>query len=691
MERQRIAVGNSAVEVLTDGERYLGIGKVWIGDTLVRSGRLPMMLYTQSYIGAEVDRQLFMGVEQTGESVRIRVQAIFRPLETKMMRDHSFDPVHEQGDWDTPLTAGAGEFTLVLTPAADTFNGVDFSGLAYHYEYASADIPLFYLLDKASWELDGDIDGATVYSQSSCSDPTVTFAADTCWTSEGYLFFLDQASYANRCMTHNLPRWASHQAFDFQCKGDKTLLGVYQRVDLIRSLLTRESGKAELKTFDKHIFDQTLTYATSAKAILLNTEPKTTVGQQNLWTWVFDATHRRARAEFGLREVPPVPLAAHHYWCGATIDTYYRDIVPATANIGARAIFAENFKKSDRTEGGNSFAVNANGNMCISHEYEIAPIYGGMKKFKAYIDRCLELGIKNYMWTNTYVSHSALINREERDERGWFCAMEDTRLKYGGAYTNWSSCIDLKHPDARKYYIDAHVKIVEESGLAGYFIDSFYNLFFMPINFKRGYPTTMWRESLEVLKAWQDAGIDVHIESFGPFGQPGHGHPASYNAEKIFICYYVGLGNGYVTVPVPGAETSENVKHDAAFIYYQCAHKVPPKLDIFVDGQRIDTFYGADHHRVLNEYHTYLDRLHTRYLQEDGLAVLWHNETATEATLWNFVPRQAVLPGQVTDLTTGETLPQQSSYTLQAAHTYAISGCVLPTAVASVDVVMTGA
>ena len=38
-------------------------------------------------------------------------------------------------------------------------------------------------------------------------------------------------------MTHNLPRWASHQAFDFQFKGDRTLLGVFERVELIRSVL----------------------------------------------------------------------------------------------------------------------------------------------------------------------------------------------------------------------------------------------------------------------------------------------------------------------------------------------------------------------------------------------------------------------------------------------------------------------
>ncbi len=108
----------------------------------------------------------------------------------------------------------------------------------------------------------------------------------------------------NQVMTHNLPRWASHQAFDYQYKGDRTLVGVWERVDLIRSVLRRDAGKPELKVFDKYIFDETRTHRTPAKVILLNCEPRTVVGQQNLWTWMLQEVHDRARAEFGLHEEP---------------------------------------------------------------------------------------------------------------------------------------------------------------------------------------------------------------------------------------------------------------------------------------------------------------------------------------------------------------------------------------------------
>jgi len=678
MSKRTVKVGNCQFELLTLDGHFFGLGKVWIGKTLVRSGRLPLRPNTQTFTGWGLSHLNLRDVAESSDSVRISLEAVFSPLPIKMLRDHSFDPIHETGDWDAPETR-RGRIDLVITPAHDTFGPHHFEGFAYHYEYESADVPLFFLYDQASWELDGDITGATVYNQSACSKPVETFAKDTCWSTEGYLHFLDPASHFNRCMTHNLPRWTDHQCFDFQFRGDQTLLGVYARVDLIRSLLCRDAGKAELKCFDKHIFDESLTYSTVPKAILLNSAPKSVTAQQNLWTWIYDETAERARAEFGLREQPPVPTLGQHHWTNYTIDTYYKDILPACVAVGIRQIFAENFKRSDAAEPQRLIS----GNMCTSHEFEIAPEHGGTAKFKEYIERCHQHGIKNFMWTNTYISLNAKMNTQQRDERGWYMAMEDTRLKYAGAYTMVASNLDLKNPEVRRYWIDAHKKIVEETGLDGYYIDSHYNLFFMPVNFKTGHPRTSWRESLQVMKELQDAGVEWIIESFGPFGMPGHGHSDTYDLGRAFICYHVGLGNNAVTVPVPGMETDRNTCHDPEFIYYLLAHKVPCGPPLFIDGKRIDEVYGPEHRRILREYHELLPQMHRRFLQEDGQSVVWHNRSGDRALLWNFTAREAVLPGEVTDLTTGKILASAKSYPLLAHHTYQVVSLPLPEAVAS--------
>ncbi len=672
-----LKIGTSTIAVLTDGETFRGLGRITIDGVAVRSGRLPLRPYTQSWSGHELAELRLLGVDEGREEARLRLAATFRPLPVKLMKDHSFDPIHETGDWDAPRESAHARLDLVLRPARDTFNGRAFAGFSYHYEYDGPAMPLFYLLDQASWELGGDICGATVISQSSCSAPVITFAADTAWTTEGTIYW--DPNMPNPVMTHNLPRWASHGAFDFQCRGNDTLLGVFGRVELVRSLLRREPGKAELKTFDKHIFDQSPKFSTTSKSILLNRDAKTATDQHNLWTWVMDEVHGRARAEFGLREELPTPYLSVNYWHSFTFDSYYKDLLPAAISIGVRRLFIDNVKKSAMTErcpNPGKFTWN----MCCGHEYEVAPLLGGPGKLKDFVTRCAAHGIAPFSWTNNDQALSSPVNEQERDGRNWFVKMEDTRLKYGGAYTNVFSILDFKNPEVRRHFVDAHKKIRAETGLGGYLFDSFYNLGFMPVNYTGGKPATMWRELLQVFKELQDADVHFHIESFGPFGMVQHGCPATYNLEQCWVCYRVNLGSGYTTIPT-GGPLAETCPSEASRLHYTLAHMALPGLPLFVNKQRIDEVWTAEHRRALADYYAALPAMARRYLQEDGRAVLWHDAAGKTATLWNFVARRVALPGRVRDLSTGAALPRAKTYRLAAGHTYQITGAKLPTRV----------
>ncbi|HUU94664.1 MAG TPA: hypothetical protein VM487_02915 [Phycisphaerae bacterium] len=52
--KQTVRVGDCRFEVISEKERFVGIGGVSIGRTAVRSGRLPLRPYTQSYQGHEL-------------------------------------------------------------------------------------------------------------------------------------------------------------------------------------------------------------------------------------------------------------------------------------------------------------------------------------------------------------------------------------------------------------------------------------------------------------------------------------------------------------------------------------------------------------------------------------------------------------------------------------------------------------
>lgn len=677
MNSRKLTLGNVIFEILVDQDRFIGLGKVWIGNRQIRSGRLPLTPVTQSFSGLEMSVLNLLGIDECGSEARIRLHAGFRPLPTKVMRDHSFDPIHETGDWAEETVAGDGELTLVLRLATDVFGETQFSGFSYHYEYSSQTVPLYYLLDRASWELDGNIEGTTVVSQSACSAPVVRFKAETAWSTEGVIFFGDDAIRENPVMTHNLPRWASHQAFDFQYANGATLIGVFENVSLVRSVLKREPGKPELKVFDKHLFDQSGTAATVPKKILVNEERRSEVASQNLWTWIIQEVHDRARGEFGLAEEPFLPRVSCNYWENFTVDTYYRDLIPATKAVGAKAVFVDNLNKSAMTE--HSPHRDFSWNMCCGHEYEISPKLGGIEGVKRFIEYCNEAEVVVYSWTNNGQALSSPISRPERDGLEWFVKMEDCRLKYGGAYTSVFSVLDFKNPDARSYWVECLKKNREQTGLSCYLFDSFYNLAFMPINYSHMRPKTMWREVLEAVKELQDAGVHFLIESLGPFGTVQHGCPRSYNFENLFACYKIGLGNDYTTVP-SGATIPIWHGRDAEKVYRALAHLTDCGMPLFWDGQRIDEIWGVRHRQALADLYACASEMHRRYLQEDGQSVIWHNREKTLATIWCFGRNSLSIDGEVRDVTKGELLPRATHYTLEPWHTYQIKAASLPIA-----------
>ncbi len=673
MSKEIITLGGCRFEVLSEMGDFAGLGRIWIGSTLVRSGRLPLRCFTQTFTGLELSKMRLLKIAVGGREIRISCEGIFRKLPVKLMRDHSFDPIHELQDWDREPVAGTAKIDLVLKPASDSFNGVAFEGFSYHWEYSGKGVPVFWLYDMASWELGGDIAGATAYSQSSCSAPAFKFDKKNSWTTEGILFFLIEGGNQNPVMTHNLPRWASHGSFDFQFKGDSTLVGVFERVELIRSVIVRDAGKPELKTFDKHIFDQAEKYATSAKKIMLNTSKKTEADQQNVWTWILDEVDARARAEFGFREPEIVPTIAQNFWQGFMVDSYYKDLLPAAVNLGVKRVFVDNLKKSAMTESA-PMPGNFNWNMCCGHEYELSDRLGGVKQLKRFADDCAKHGIEVLSWTNNDQALSSPLNKSERSQGKdcWFVLLEDSRQKYGGAYMGCMSVLDMANKDVQEYFLDCHVKIHKATG-THFFFDSFYNLGFMPVNYNGMAPRTMWRGILEVFKKAQDAGITWTIESFGPWAQPMHGHPSSYNMDTIFACYKVGMGNDYTTVPGAAALKDINPK-GADGLYYQLANKACLGIPLDVDGKRVDTVWGAGFRKALADYHAAMPDMRRRYLQEDGLSVLWHDAKGRKATVFNFTERRVSLPGKIFDMTAGKILPKAGSYTLEALHTYAITG-----------------
>ncbi len=297
------------------------------------------------------------------------------------------------------------------------------------------------------------------------------------------------------------------------------------------------------------------------------------------------------------------------------------------------------------------------------------------------MDDCREAGIEIFSWTKNSQSVYSPFSSAP-DKQDWFLRMEDTRIKYGGAYTGTFSVWDFKNSEARNYWVESLKKTQLATGLGGWFYDSFFNLAFMPVNYAKKKPTVMWKEMLQALKELQDANVHFLIDSWGPFGVVSPAGPAGYNLQDTaFACYKVALGPGTEITPDGKAVTVLQAK-DAASLYRAYAYMTHPWLPLSWEGKRIDEIWEAAHRRSLADYYACYPLMQRRFVQENGQGVLWHDRAETKAVLWNFTARTVSLPGQIRNVTTAEALPAAASYQLEPSHTYLIDAEELPRQIA---------
>lgn len=611
MNRERIRVGQCECEVLTAGDSFLGLGRIWIGDMLVRSGRLPLLPASQSFLGLETAGFRLLAVEETPAGIAIRLSVGFRRALLRQATDYHLERVYDTADWDGSQAGVESSLTLHLAPATDTLGGLVLAGFRYWWDYAGPQ-SLFWLMDRASWEIDGDIRGATAWSQCLCAPPVITFADDTAWTTEELIPEADCKPGTNPVISQFWPRWMGHQSFDYQFKAGATLVGLFDGVGLIRSAQRREPGAAELKTFDRHIFNESARCATTPKSILLNVAPRTAAAERDLWSAVYDETNRRAREEIGAHEIPASTCLSWNFWKGHTFDSYRTDLLPAAANCGVESIFIDNVNRSNATEG-------AAGNQCQSHDYQVAEKLGGPDLLKRLVSDGRAAGVRVYSWTSTAQSPDSPLFKQHRGTPGWFVKMEDGRQVFGGTHSTEFQFQNLAHEPARRNWVEGLLKTRDLTGLDGYFFDMAMNVSFAPISYEGLHPSTQWRETLSAIKALQDGGVELD-GLCPPFVRPGQMYdPSCGTPESLFLNYRM-------VVAFPGRPLR---LWTPAEMFRVFAYGSIPALHLFYDKARIDTIFTDEHRRILREFRECRPLMRVRKLSEDDTTVTWLREDGT--------------------------------------------------------------
>jgi hypothetical protein len=596
-----ISFGDIRLQFIWSDGCFAGLGAVEIAGLQVRSERLPWLPYSQTFDGLETCRFHLAGVQQEADQAVLNLKVDVRRCAMALRRDRNIEALMDTTDWGaSDGCQPAGVFRLVLRPITQQIGDLALSGFSYAWEY-DGPLRLHAILDRCTWELDGDISGATVVSQTGWIDPVARFSDDRPWTTE---------------LGHELqawPRWAVMQGFDFQAKPNGVLCGLFERVGLIRSILRRERGGHELKTLDRHVGDSGLS-STVPKRILLAQGRFDDLAWQNAWSDLLDHANTQARAEFGLREVPAEPYLQQDFWKPHTFDDYRCDLLPAAAAIGIRHINIGNINRSAATEG-------TRGNQCCSHAYEPAPSLGGTDGLRSLVADAKTLGLRLHSWTSTAQGFDSPLLATHRNDPDWFLRMEDGATTFGSVHMVDFHCLNLTHAPARRSWLDALLKIREDTGLDAWFLDMFANVSFMPLSFAHGRVSTIWRACLEALAELQGAGIDCDGGS-PAFVRPLPGGHAGYaRAENLFVNHRLFLQ--------PSARdrlwTPQELRRCIAY-------GSAPVLELFYGTARIDSQWTPEHRHELDLFTHLRPQMRRRRLVPGG--VEWLDDQGH--TCWSF-------------------------------------------------------
>ena len=679
-----IRIGRAEVELKIRAGLFLGLGRIWIAGRLVRSGNLPIRPFAQTLDGLDYDRYRIVDIKSTPRRTVIRTRAIAVAGAVQVTLDHSLDPIWSTRSWDGRAVA-EDRVDWVLEAAERSFGEFAFEGFRYHFRFRSSGRSIHHLLDRATWELDGRAEGLTLLRQQMGTDPKVTLNGRTAYSTSALIPYP-----LNPAMTHDVPRWASEQGFDYQYRDDAALIGGFDQCGLIRSIVARDPGEAVIRHFDKHIFDEARDVRTVPKFVGLCPRVGGDTDHLNAWTRVYDADMDNVLGEFAMRRTPSRTTLSQNYWHHFTADTYRKDLLPAAVGLGFQQVFVDPLWENDMTRTREGKLPRwLQGNMCCPHEYEVARVLGGAEGYRRLTRDAARGGVDVISWIG---SHQSMVSPYLWEHTAQVLKLADGRHFYGSGYDVIRG-MDLTSAFGPMFR-EAVARGARATGVKGFLYDSFYNFGWMPVNYHTPDPAapadghrgclrvhTQWRAAAGLMAAWQKAGLHMLIESLGPWGQPQHGVHGNYTARGCeALAYRCSVASGQTVIPIPDAARRAPDGRDLGVYFRLLAHMAPPTMPLWLrrEGKqavRIDRALPAGLRSANLAYRAVLPLLHTRTVLQDDLGVCWAAERGPRRVVFAFKP--GVLPvakgARCRDVTagTGSTC-DSSGLMMEAGHVYTL-------------------
>lgn len=404
------------------------------------------------------------------------------PMEWQL---HDCRPLQNTGDWcGKAKPAKSTSLSMTLQAISRKIGKLDFYGFSYLYAYKSKDIPIYYILDRATWETGGGAVGNELWFRNA-NFPSISKIKSVSqhFSSE---WFLDNCLNPN--IFQFLPLQTHLQGFTMTVSKEGVLITWSPEPAHIRTLLEKQQGMDDIVHMHEHCADLSKSFRTTPMEILFLNGSFDRTALANIHGDMIDLVYYTLHRKTGIHREYASTYGQIEEWGDADIETYRHEGLPALANAGIKNIELANHFRNNM----NTWGVS---NMCCNVDLKLSENVGE-DKLKAFCNDATKRGIRVFMWGNTAVSTLSYKFAQRQGKAKGIKFLDDeensiikviakskspyVRTTYGSIdadhYAPDFCVLNIRDKTILKYWMDSWKYLHDKIGISGIFLDSSFNI-----------------------------------------------------------------------------------------------------------------------------------------------------------------------------------------------------------------------
>ncbi len=650
------------LEILTENNQFFGIGHVSFHGVLLRANTLPWTIYTESESdagGVRFENFRLVEVRESDEGADF----ILASRGTWMPRIQEADSMGEARIKSRRLHSPEATFTWSFRPITEALYENEWQGLAMQIHYDCAEAPIHWLMEVATWEIDGNANGATLIQQDISTIGLEQVATKDNAFSTIEKFFTD--GWGGAYPMDMLPRAAGAAICDFQSKNDIAICLFAEKPGMTRARLDKFAGEDVIHYLDRSYFPLGTKVQTPERRLLVyqTQQPLKRHERRNLWLDCFFEVRRRILAAYDFELEIPEPHTGAMLWDNELKelmttwpDALERDLAEY-AQLGYKQVFVHGVWDSVTSDPNPTIE----GNICTPYSFAFAEMFGGPARMKKLNTEAVRHGLRLMQWFSFHLAKSSDVWRDHPD---WVMREANGDPWDGDYHTLWSG---RQRSGFGDWFRNQILAVNDDTGISGIFWDSYQNLGVTCVDWGSPDKAPQADEIFRMQGELQRKGFKQRVEIVTIFGVSQvatFGFADDKFRRRLWDDFVKGdqafalIDNSPAFFTGPeGPLGPDRLSPDKYF--WMVAHRSVPGLngrpwtaETHEERMPGGVMSGA-YARVNHLYNRFVERMHRPRLQQGGTHVVWHDTNGRPSVVWVFEDVE-YFDGQLVHAETGE-------------------------------------